>query len=451
MDLFERYRDLLREALLASPREEIIMAVTEEHLRDMDMIVNDFRRRLSGMLRCGPNNPRRATFIQLKTARKKEYLIRIKLLKEYFIILSEFDGSEIVEEGRVRRLEKLEDLYVEWTDVKEYLDDILRVRATESLTPAIIYDADVTERLQLILENYEDAGVDAGDVMRLLCQGADPNTANSSGETGILIACMRYHYALIDVFLNFEETDPTIIAEGYLCQKNAIHFGASRLSDVDYSFDELCETVVALDSPVGKLDILDGNGYSALQCADLSLRKTAVLLKCGANPNTPFPRHLNRTRMHCMMRHDYSDRMLQLYIDYKADVNAKDDDRDTPLHFAVIFKKPSAVKILIANHADLFAENRFGQTPLECADANTPMYAEIKAAEDQWRQRWLAVAMINHSGLREPAFYPSFAARRSSLSSTTGGGPPPPPPPPPPPFVLPHDLLRSMSRGLFFN
>jgi ankyrin repeat protein len=152
-----------------------------------------------------------------------------------------------------------------------------------------------------------------------------------------------------------------------------------------------------------------------------------------------------------MMRHDYSDRMLQLYIDYKADVNAKDDDRHTPLHFAVIFKKPSAVKILIANHADLFAENRFGQTPLECADANTPMYAEIKAAEDQWRQRWLAVAMINHSGLREPAFYPSFAARRSSLSSTTGGGPPPPPPPPPPPFVLPHDLLRSMSRGLFFN
>ena len=35
MDLFKRYRDLLRDALLASPREEIIMAVTEEHMRGM--------------------------------------------------------------------------------------------------------------------------------------------------------------------------------------------------------------------------------------------------------------------------------------------------------------------------------------------------------------------------------------------------------------------------------
>jgi hypothetical protein len=72
MDLFKRYRDLLRDALLASPREEIIMAVTEEHMRGMDIIVEDFDRRLRTMMRCSPNDPRRVVFMQLKTARKKE-------------------------------------------------------------------------------------------------------------------------------------------------------------------------------------------------------------------------------------------------------------------------------------------------------------------------------------------------------------------------------------------
>jgi len=453
MDLFGRYRDLLREALLASPREEIIMAVTEQQMVEMDMIVQDFGRRLRNMMRCSPNNPRRVVFLQLKTARKKEYLIRIKLLKEYFIILSELDGSEleeggseIEEEGRVkRRLEKLEDLYVEWVDVKEYMDDILRVRETESLTPAIIYDADATERLRLILENYENGGIDAGDVMRLLCQGADPNAVNSKGETGIIIACYRCHYALIDVFLDFEETDPTFIGENSRYQNNAIHVAASRLPDVEYNFDELCETVVVLYS-AAKLDILNGNGMSALQCANSRVRRTEILLKYGANPNVVNPRQFNGTPMHIMMSgYEYSDRMLQLYIDYKADVNAKDDDKNTPLHFAVMFEKPSAVKILIANNADLFAENRWGKTPLDCADVNPPIYAEIKAAEDAWRGRWLAMAMVNHSELRKPAFYPSFAVRRSSSSSLTGGGPPPQS------FVLPHDLLRSMSRGRLFD
>jgi hypothetical protein len=438
MDLFERYRDLLREALLASPSEEIIMAVTEEDMREMDFIVDDFGRRLRYMVRCSsPNNPRCVVFMQLKTARKKEYLIRIKLLKEYFIILSEIEEGSKIEEGG--RLDKLEHLYLQWVAVKKDLDDILRVRETESLTPVIVYDGAATERLQLILENYENDGIEVRDVAELLCRGADPNAANSSGETGILIACKTLFSGLIDLFLNFEETDPTIVAEDSFHKRNAIHFAASGLTDVDYSFEELCERAA------GKLDILDGQSYSALQFADLSLCKTAVLLKYGANPNIPFPLYLNRTRMHIIMN-EYSDEMLQLYIDHKADVNAKDDEGNTPLHLAVMLNKLSFVRILIANKADVFAVNLLKQTPIDCAGENTPIYFEINAREDEWRQRWLAVAMLNHSKLRKPAFYPSFADRLSSSSSLlTGGGPPPQS------SVLPHDLLRSMSRGLFFD
>ena len=50
-----------------------------------------------------------------------------------------------------------------------------------------------------------------------------------------------------------------------------------------------------------------------------------------------------------------------------ADVKARDEDGDTPLHHAAWHNSHDAIKILIDRHSDIEALNHMSQTPLDCA------------------------------------------------------------------------------------
>jgi ankyrin repeat protein len=47
-----------------------------------------------------------------------------------------------------------------------------------------------------------------------------------------------------------------------------------------------------------------------------------------------------------------------------ADVNAKDNNGNTPLHYAVILAKMDVIELLISNGADVNAKDNQGRTPL---------------------------------------------------------------------------------------
>ena len=56
--------------------------------------------------------------------------------------------------------------------------------------------------------------------------------------------------------------------------------------------------------------------------------------------------------------------MVELLINGGADVNAKNDDNRTPLHFAMIRGTPKIVEMLIKNGANVNAQTKSKETPL---------------------------------------------------------------------------------------
>ena len=69
------------------------------------------------------------------------------------------------------------------------------------------------------------------------------------------------------------------------------------------------------------------------------------------------------------MFHPVSDGLVELLIDKGAEVNAKTDKGETPLHLTVAswFTLGRRVKLLIGKGADVHATTEAGETPLDYA------------------------------------------------------------------------------------
>ena len=58
---------------------------------------------------------------------------------------------------------------------------------------------------------------------------------------------------------------------------------------------------------------------------------------------------------------------VKQHLDAGANVNAKNDEDGTPLHFATFHGHKEIAELLIANGADVNAKNNYGDTPLDSA------------------------------------------------------------------------------------
>lgn len=62
--------------------------------------------------------------------------------------------------------------------------------------------------------------------------------------------------------------------------------------------------------------------------------------------------------------------MARILINNGADVNARNIQNDTPLHWAAFYGSPEVAKLLIESGANLKALNAKGETPRDHATGN---------------------------------------------------------------------------------
>ena len=71
---------------------------------------------------------------------------------------------------------------------------------------------------------------------------------------------------------------------------------------------------------------------------------------------------------------------MRALVKHGANVNAKDDTGETPLHVAAFLSRASSVEALLAARADPNARDRLGKTPLHNASTPQPTASPENAA-----------------------------------------------------------------------
>jgi ankyrin repeat protein len=96
------------------------------------------------------------------------------------------------------------------------------------------------------------------------------------------------------------------------------------------------------------------------------LKPVQVFLDHRANVNAKDWR--SRTPLHQVFEdntlHKDSFSLVQLLVERGTDVNAQDKDHVTPLHMASYRQRPESVRVLLGNGANVNAQESKGQTPL---------------------------------------------------------------------------------------
>ncbi len=119
--------------------------------------------------------------------------------------------------------------------------------------------------------------------------------------------------------------------------------------------------VVALIGLVGcnKVRAID----DAVKRGDLETVKALI----KANPDLVFSKDNNgQTPLHFAAGKDHME-MVKLLLTYKADINAKDNQDETPLQYAAAGGRKDLVELLLVNKADVNAKAKDGRTPLDVA------------------------------------------------------------------------------------
>jgi len=111
-------------------------------------------------------------------------------------------------------------------------------------------------------------------------------------------------------------------------------------------------------------------GETPLELAVLSGKKDVVelLIKNGANVN-PRTKRAERNSLHNAIEINY-EQIGKILIVNGIDLNAVDNNGNTPLHYAAKSNRIWAIKLLVTHKAFLQVKNNKGETPYDIAEEN---------------------------------------------------------------------------------
>lgn len=223
-----------------------------------------------------------------------------------------------------------------------------------------------------------------GYAEKLIWKGFEINAQDSSYRTPI-------HYSIIKGKL-YNLNDPYDTFDLLVRRRANVricdYWGRTPLHQIILHWPvNSCERIQWLMSLGANIEARDQlRGYTplhyAIECNDYYI--IDVLLKFGANINARTvdknwtPLHVAVSLQETIMWSDFGTLRARILLDEKADIEAIDIDRSTPLHLAVKLKRARCVKLLLRRKANVNACNKFFNTPLLLAIYNKS-YEIVKA------------------------------------------------------------------------
>ncbi|XP_032451983.1 protein phosphatase 1 regulatory subunit 12A isoform X9 [Nasonia vitripennis] len=240
------------------------------------------------------------------------------------------------------------------------------------------------------------AAGDKDEVIRLLQKGADINTGNVDGLTALHQACIDDDLDMVE-FLVEQGAD---INRGDNEGWTPLHATASCgfISIAKYLIEQGCNLAAVNNDGELALDIAESDEMeemlqkyidkAGIDCDQARSEEERLMLsdarawRSGAPGKDAMHPRSGATALHVAAAKGYTT-VMNILLQARCDVNARDNDGWTPLHAAAHWGQREACRLLVENYCDMDIKNYAGQTAFDIVDSSIlNTFEELKKKQE---------------------------------------------------------------------